>query len=161
MSPTLQLFITEFALGISAWTVIAVVWVYPWLKTKSKVDALAIMLAPQMMRFIGISLLIPGLVGPDMPKELAQQIAWGDATTSALAMIGILFLRSGWKGAIGFAWFVNLLGFTDLLLSVGRGSAVDISTHLHGAWYVPTLAVPFTLTSHLVAFLILIKHKSI
>ena len=85
MSPTLQLFITEFALGISAWTVIAVVWVYPWLKTKSKVDALAIMLAPQMMRSIGISLLIPGLVGPDMPKELAQQIAWGDATTSAFA----------------------------------------------------------------------------
>jgi hypothetical protein len=159
MSTTLQLFVAEFALALSAWTLIAWNWVFPWLKTKTKKEAIMILLAPQMMRFVGISLVIPGVVGSGIPKDLVAQIALLDAATSLFAILGILILRSGWKGAMAIAWLINIFGFADLLISVIQSSLADISPHLHAGWYVPTLAVPATLTSHILSFIILTKNK--
>src|SRR5882724_11808184 len=100
MSTTLQLFITEFALALSSWSVIAWNWIFPWLKNKTKNEAIMILLAPQMMRFVGITLVIPGVIGPDIPRNLVAQIALLDAITSFVSMLGILVLKSGWKGAL-------------------------------------------------------------
>jgi len=157
MSTTLQLFITEFALALSSWSVIAWNWIFPWLKNKTKNEAIMILLAPQMMRFVGITLVIPGVIGPDIPKNLVAQIALLDAITSFVSMLGILVLKSGWKGALAFAWLINIFGFADLLLSVIQSSMADISSHLHAGWYVPTIAVPITFTSHILSFIILLN----
>ena len=152
---TIQLFIAEFALALSAWVLIAWNWVFPWLKNKTKTEAVMILLIPQMMRFVGINFVVPGVVGTDMPKDLASQIALWDATTSFLAIIGILLLKSGWKGAITIVWLINIFGFIDLLNSIIQSSIADVSAKLHAAWYVPTIAVPITLTSHILSFIIL------
>jgi hypothetical protein len=111
------------------------------------------------MRFVGITLVIPGVTDPGIPQQLVAQIALLDAVTAFLAIVGILVFKAGWKAAIAFAWFTNIFGFADLLLSVIQSSVADISPLLHAGWYVPTLAVPFTFTAHVLSFIMLTRKK--
>jgi hypothetical protein len=61
------------AFGIVAW-----LHVWPRLRVLPRHEALAILVAPHMFRFVGLSFLIPGVVSPALPREFALPAAYGD-----------------------------------------------------------------------------------
>ena len=154
---TFDLFLVQFILGITCWTIIAYWVVHPWLRGKSKMESLKYLVIPQMFRHIGIGLAVPGLVALDMPHDLAIQIAAGDTITAIAFMIAFVSLNSKWKVSMPIVWLANMIGFTDVMLSVIRASINDISNQLHGAWYIPTLSVPLMIIGHVLIFVILLK----
>lgn len=60
-------------------------YVRPRLRTLERNRALAALVAPHMLRFIGLSLLVLGVVSPWLPAAFAVPAAYGDFVACVLA----------------------------------------------------------------------------
>lgn len=152
------LFAAQFLWFLCAWTVIAIVLVIPRLRRMAPTEALAITIAPQLFRVLGVGLLVPALA-PGMPWSFALPTALGDAATAILAIFAMFALHNRWPSARTAAWTCNLVGAADLLLALPHAAAVRASAHLAAQWYVPVLVVPLMIVSHTLSVRELLRRR--
>jgi hypothetical protein len=83
--------------------VIVVAWcVWPHLTKLSRNSALIPLLFVHVPRYVGMTLLVPGMVDPKLPREVLLTTAYGDLIAAALALSAIVALRSNWR--VGVFW---------------------------------------------------------
>jgi len=141
------LFGTSVAFGFIAWAVVANLYIWPQLRTRSRIDALRPLLVLHAFRFIGLSFLVPGVVSPDLPIAFARDAAYGDIVSAILALAALATLRSG--VGIALAWAFNLWGSFDLLNAFYQANAAGLSPgQLGAAYFIPTAIVPLLLITH-------------
>ena len=128
--------------------------------SKPRTTALSILIFPQTFRFIGVTLLVPGVVEPGLPEAFARHTAIGDTITTALAWLSLIALRAGWRLAIPTVWLFNLVGLGDLLLNLGRGVRLQVAGQLGAAWFGPAFVVPGMLVIHVLVFSYLMRSKA-
>jgi hypothetical protein len=157
MNP-LPLFAFQFLWFLAAWSAIASLFVYPKLRELPEEDALAFCVVPQLFRVLGVGLLVPAL-SPGLPHEFAIPTAIGDSLTAALAMVAVIALRKRWPSARKAAWACNVVGAADLAIALPHAAAIGAANHLATQWYVPTLAVPLMIVSHVMAFRFLLETR--
>ncbi len=149
MMSTQEIFGLQF---ISSLLVVALLakWVLaPWLARQSPREALFWLTLPHAFRYIGMVFLVPGIVVQPLPDNFAIPAAYGDLLTAVLALLALVMLRSGWKGAMAALWVFNVVGTVDLLNALRH---VDVAPNLGAAWYIPTLFVPLLLVTHFMIF---------
>ena len=130
-------------------------WVLaPWLANQSQREALFWLAVPHAFRHIGMDYLVPGFVAQQLPDSFAIPAAYGDLLTGVLALLALILLRSGWKGAIGAVWLFNVIGTVDLLNALRH---VEVAPNFGAAWYIPTFLVPLLLVTHFMIFVPLLK----
>ena len=133
--------------------------VWPWLQKNETNRGLTALVAPHMfLRFIGLSLLVPGVVSPFLPAGFAIPAAYGDVTAGVLAIIATIALvnRLWWAGKS--VWLFNILGAADLLLAFYRGRQVGLQPGMLGAaFFIVTAVVPPLLITHALIFRLLIR----
>lgn len=152
----MQILTSVFVFGI-----IAVWYVRPYLTTLSRNSALTLLLFVHVPRYVGMTLLVAGMVDPKLPKEFLSSAAYGDLLEAALALASILALRRNWRFAIPLVWITNTWGFADLLNGVRGVIQLNVPSYdLSTFWYVYTFYAPLVIASHLMIFWILIKFKS-
>jgi hypothetical protein len=152
----LQLITSVFVFGI-----VAVWYVWPALTKLSRHSALTLLLFVHVFRYVGMTLLVPGMVDPNLPREFLSSAAYGDLLEAALAFASIVALRSNWRFAIPLVWVANTWGFADLLNGVRGVLQLNVpSFNLATLWYIYTFYAPMVLVSHLMIFWILIKSAS-
>ena len=106
----LQLLTSVFVFGIIvAW------YVWPYLTKLSRDSALIPLLWVHVPRYVGMILLVTGMVDPKLPREVLSSGAYGDLLEAALALASIFALRSNWRIAVPLVWVANTWGFLDLL----------------------------------------------
>lgn len=151
----LQLFTSVVVFSIvTAW------YVWPYLTGLSRNSALIPLLFVQVPRYVGMTLLVPGMVDPKLPTEFLSAAAYGDLLEAALAFASIVALRRDWRVAIPLVWVANTWGFLDLLNGVRGVLQLNVpSFNLATFWYVYTFYAPLVVVSHLTIFWILIKHR--
>jgi hypothetical protein len=154
-----QLLALQFTLSLLAYAALGFWFIRPWLKTKPRASALSIVLFPQTFRFIGITLLVPGVVEPGLPEAFARPTAIGDTVTTVLAWLSLITLRAGWRFAIPAVWLFNLVGLGDLLLNLSRGVRLQVASQLGAAWFGPAFIVPGMLVSHVLVFVLLVQDR--
>ena len=144
-----------------AFGIVARLYLWPWLQTMPREDALRALAAPHMFRFIGLSFLVPGVVSPSLQPAFANPAAYGDLIAAVLAMVAVwsLSIRAAW--AIAITWVFNVWGTADLLHAVYQG---QIGVHigpgaLGAAFYIPTLIVPPLLVTHALMFWLLLRPR--
>lgn len=152
-----QLLALQFTLSLFAYAALGFWFVLPWLLTKPRAEALAILVFPQTFRFIGVTLLVPGVVGTGLPEAFARPTAIGDLITTALAWLSLIALRRRWRLAIPAVWIFNLDGATDLLLNLGRGIRLQVASQLGAAWFGPAFVVPAMVVIHVLIFVFLVR----
>ena len=142
--------------------VLVVVWyVWPYLTTLSRNSALIPLLFVHVPRYVGMTLLVTGMIDPKLPREFLSNTAYGDLLEAALALASIFALRANWRFAVPLVWVANTWGFADLLNAVRSVLQVNLpSFYLGTAWYIYTFYAPLVIVSHLMIFWILIKSKS-
>jgi hypothetical protein len=151
----MQLITSVFVFGI-----VAVWYVWPSLTKLSRNSALTLLLFVHVPRYVGMTLLVTGMVDPKLPTEFLSSAAYGDLLEAALAFASIFALRSNWRVAIPLVWVANTWGFVDLLNGVRGVLLLNVpSFNLATLWYVYTFYAPLVLVSHLLIFLVLIKSK--
>jgi hypothetical protein len=152
----IQLLTSCFVFGI-----IALWYVWPALTKMSRNSALAILLFVHVPRYVGMTLLVTGMVDPELPREFLSSAAYGDLLEAALAFASIFALRSNWRVAVPMVWVANTWGFADLLNGVRGVLQLNVpSFNLATFWYVYTFYAPLVIVSHVMIFGILLKSKS-
>ena len=152
----MQIFTSVFVFGI-----VAVWYVRPYLTTLSRNSALIPLLFVHTFRYVGMTLLVAGMIDPKIPGEFLANTAYGDLLEAALALASIFTLRSNWRFAIPLVWVANTWGFVDLLNAVRSVLQVNLpSFNLGSIWYIYTFYGPMVAVSHLMIFWILIKSRS-
>ncbi len=152
----LQLVWSVFVFGlVTAW------YVWPYLTNLSRNSALIALLFVHVPRYVGMTLLVTGMVDPKLPGEFLSAAAYGDLLEAALALASIFALRSNWRFAIALVWVTNTWGFVDLLNGVRGVLQLNVpSFNLATFWYVYTFYAPLVIVSHLMIFGILLKSRS-
>lgn len=139
--------------------VAAKIYVWPWLRLRERNQALAVLVAPHLfLRFIGLSLLVVGVVSPILPASFAVPAAWGDFIAGILAIIATIALsrRAAW--AIPAVWVFNVWGAADFLFAFYQGPHVGIHPEALGAaFFLPTAIVPVLLVTHFLIFGLLLR----
>jgi hypothetical protein len=143
--------VIQFALSLAAWTAIVFGLIRPRLGALDHRRALRWLIAPQMLRHVGMSLLADGVTSPGLSASFASSVATGDVITALLALA--TFVALGRPGRAGYvlAGATTIVGAADLLHNVARGMQVHAPDHLGSAWPVVAFLVPLMLVLHVAA----------
>jgi hypothetical protein len=144
--------------------VLAKLYVWPWLRAKDRRDALVPLVAPHViLRFIGLSFLIPGVVSPALPASFAMPAAYGDFAAGVLAIIATVALARGASWAVAAVWSFNIWGAADLLFAFYEAAHAGVGIHpgmFGAAYYLPAAIVPPLLVSHILIFGLLVRQPA-
>jgi len=152
----MQILTSVFVFGI-----VAMWYVWPSLAKLSRNSALILLLFVHVPRYVGMTLLVTGMVDPRLPTAFLSSAAYGDLLEAALAFVSIFVLRSSWRFAVALVWVANTWGFVDLLNGIRGVLQLNVpSFNLATFWYVYTFYAPLVIVSHLMIFWILIHSKS-
>ena len=157
----LALFGISALMSLVSSIVLAKYYIWPRIRIGDRDETLVPLVAPHMFfRFIGLSLLVPGVVSPSLPAAFAQPAAYGDFGTGILAIIATVALLKRASWAIPAVWIFNVWGATDFLVAFCQGPRLlrDVGM-LGAAFFVPTAVVPPLLVTHALIFILLLRPK--
>lgn len=152
----IEIFGVQILMSLAVWAMLFYWLAVPWLKTKSKNDALFFMTIPHAFRHIGLMFLVPGVVAKPLPGTLANEAAYGDLVTGIIAIFALVALRNNWSIARATVWLFNIVGTVDLLNAL---SQVKGATDMGATWYIPTMLVPLLLVTHAMIFVRLLRKE--
>ncbi|MDR3526412.1 MAG: hypothetical protein P4L57_03965 [Rhizomicrobium sp.] len=154
------IFWMQIVTSVFVFGTVAVWYVWPSLRKLSRNSALTLLLFVHVPRYVGMTLLVRGMVDPKLPAAFLSSAAYGDLFEAALAFACIFVLRSNWRGAIALVWVANSWGFLDLLNGIRGVLQLNVpSFNLGTLWYVYTFYAPLVIVSHLMIFWILVRSK--
>ena len=151
-------FFVSIAFSLIAWGIVAVRYIWPELRRRPKAEALRPLLILHSFRFIGLAVLVPGVVSPNLPLTFAHYMAYGDMFAMILALLTLLLLPHA--AGIAAAWIFNLVGLADLLNAFYQANHAGlVAGQLGAAFFLPTLVVPLLLITHGIIFRILLQQQ--
>ena len=160
MSPQI-IFPIHLALGYDVWLLCFGAYIWPWLKSMNSVEAQRAIATLHSFRFFGLVLLVPGVVGANLPASFAWYTAYGDFATGLLAILALLTIRVRplfWLLIVSF----NLVGTADLILAYYHAIQAGVAAQagqLGAAYAVPILYVPLLMITHITAFYLLMRSQ--
>jgi hypothetical protein len=153
-------FFVSIGFSFIAWGMVAARYIWPALRQRSSAEALRPLLLLHTFRFVGLALLVPGIVAPDLPHAFAYSAAFGDLIAATLALLALMTLRAGAVGVV-ITWIFNVWGAADVLNGFFQANSSGLVPGQLGATYfIPTLVVPLLLTTHVLAFRILLQQRN-
>ena len=156
-----QIFGLQMTLSLIVFALLGKWYIAPMVASWQVYDALILLIFPQALRHLGLTVLASAAVDPNFPQEWSVPAAVGDMVAEILAIACLLALHARSPIAIGLVWLFNIEGFLDFLFVIGQGMRLDITRfQFNGFWYVPTFWVPVLLVSHILIFNLLLKKRS-
>ena len=151
-------FFVSIAFSLVAWGMVTSRYIWPKLRLLPRDEALRPLLMLHSFRFIGLSMLVPGVVSPDLPLSFAHPAAYGDLTAAILALLSLFLLPSA--AGVAATWIFSLEGAADLFNAFYQANHAGLlAGQLGAAFFLPTLIVPFLLITHGLIFRILVQHQ--
>jgi nicotinamide riboside transporter PnuC len=146
-------------LGYVAWLLCFGVYVMPRLQSMDLVAAQRAIATLHSFRFFGLVIILPGVVGPNLPARFATFAAYWDLATGVLAILALLTVRIRplfWLLVVAF----NLVGVVNLILDYYHAIQIDLPAlagQLGAMYAIPILYVPVLMITHVVAFYLLLR----
>jgi hypothetical protein len=156
-----MIFVMQVALNLLIYTFIARQYVMPRLAMLPLSDALIPLLLFHMFRTMGVTFVVPGVVGSVLPPAFATPGAYGDLLAVVLALAAALAVRQRARWALLLVWLFSIVGTADLLYALLQGARFNIAAnyHLGPVWFIPTFFVPAFLVTHALVILLLINRS--
>lgn len=151
-------FFASIAFSLIAWGIVTARYIWPQLRQRPRAEALRPLLILHSFRFLGLSVLVPGVVSPSLSPVFAHWEAYGDIIAAILALLALFLLPSA--AGIAAAWIFSIWGSVDLLnVFYQAGHAGLLAGQLGATFFLPTLFVPLLLITHGVGFRILLQRQ--
>src|ERR1700676_108468 len=153
MPPEL-IFLSPLVLGYVACLLCFCVYALPKLRSMSRFEAQRVIATVHSFRFFGLVLILPGVVGPNLPAGFATFAAYGDFTTGVLALLALLTVRVRplfWLFIVAF----HLVETAALLVAYYHAIRLGLPAlagQLGATYVIPILYVPMLMITHFVAF---------
>jgi hypothetical protein len=150
MNPTL-IFVLQVVVCLLTYGLIAWWYLVPHLDRLDLTWALTPLLLFHTLRTIGLTFLVPGVVGGTLPESFAVPGAYGDLLAVGLAFLSLVALHADWPSARIVVWSFSLIGLLDFANAFAQGLRVDIAAQytLGPVWFIPTFAVPAFTIAHI------------
>jgi hypothetical protein len=149
------------AFGFLAWGIFAAQYIWPAISKRERADALNPLLVLHGFRYIGLAVLIPGVVSPQLASTVfARGLAYGDLAAAIFALIALATLRPRLAGPL--VWSFNIFGTVDLLNAFYQGnrlSLADTPGLLGAGYFIPIFGVPLLLVTHILMFRLLMRKE--
>ena len=149
------------AFGFLAWGVFTAQYIWPATRKRERAEALRPILVLHGFRYIGLAVLIPGVVSPELPATgFARGLAYGDLATATLALIALAALRTRLSGPM--VWIFNIFGTADLLNAFYQGNRLSLGDTpglLGAGYFIPIFGVPLLLATHVLVFRLLMRKE--
>jgi uncharacterized membrane protein len=158
MSPQM-IFAVQSVCGYLAWLLCFSVYVLPRLKSMDPLEAQRAIATLHSFRFFGLVVLLPGIVGPNLPISLTSVAGYWDLATGVLAIVTLMTVRIRplfWL----FVGVFNLVGVVDLILTYYYAVKVNLPAlagQMGVAYVIPILYVPVLMISHVAAIYLLVR----
>jgi hypothetical protein len=141
-------------------TLLAVWYWWPRLFQLAPVDALTPLLLLHVARTVGLTVLVPGVADPNLPRSFAVPAGYGDLAAAILALLTIVCLWNGLKVWPLIAWVFCVEGMGDLLNALIQGNRIDLPSFQLGAtWFIFTVLVPALWVTHVMIVIILLRAR--
>lgn len=151
-------FFVSIVFSFTAWGTVTARYIWPKLRLRPRSEALQPLLILHSFRYIGLALLVPGVVSPELPPAFAHAAAYGDIIAAILALLSLLLLPSA--AGVAASWIFNLWGAADLLNAFYQANHAGLlAGQLGAAFFLPTSIVPLLLITHGLGFRILLQHQ--
>jgi hypothetical protein len=151
------------AFGFLAWGVFAAQYIWPAVSNRERTEAIRPILVLHGFRYIGLAVLVPGVVSPGLPATaFARGLAYGDLAAATMALIALAALRTRWAGAL--VWIFNIFGTADLLNAFYQGnrlSLADTPGSLGAGYFIPIFGVPLLMVTHVLVFRLLMRKDGV
>jgi hypothetical protein len=160
--PSPVLFGISVAFGLAAWGAVAWHYIWPALRERPSPENLKPILLLHGFRFLGLALVVPGVVSPELPATFAQPVAYGDLISAILALLALATLET-YTGTV-LTWVFNTFGTADLFFAFyqgGRISLPDTQGLLGAGYFILTAYVPLLLITHGLVLRILLRAKAV
>ena len=160
--PSAVLFGISVAFGLAAWGAVAWHYIWPELRERPSPENLKPILLLHGFRFLGLALVVPGVVSPELPTTFAQPVAYGDLISAILALLALATLGSQ-TGTV-LTWVFNTFGTADLFFAFYQGGRISLPDNqglLGAGYFILTAYVPLLLITHGLAFRILLRAKAV
>jgi hypothetical protein len=160
MSPE-TLFRIHLVLGYVACLLCFNTYIFPRLKSMSRLEAQRAIATLHSFRFFGLVFILPGIVGPGLPAGFATFAAYGDFATGVLAILALLTIRTRplfWTFVVAF----NLVGTADILVDYYHAIQANLPAlagQLGATYVIPIIYVPMLMITHVVAFYWLVRRR--
>lgn len=142
-------------LGLMSFGLMARWYVLPWTENVDLHTSLRALVFPHTFRYVGLAFLIPGVTHQALDSRFALSAAYGDLLAAIMAF-GVLYaLGSRGTTILIGVWVFNLVGFLDLVYAVSQGVRWVPAPHFGATYFIPSLAVPFLVVTHVVIFSLL------
>jgi len=161
MSPE-PLFQIHLVLGYVAWLLCFGTYAMPKLKAMPRIDAQRAIATLHSFRFFGLVFILPGVVGPHLPRHFATFAAYGDLAAGVLALLALLTHKvrpAFWFFVVAF----NLVGLSDIILDYYHAVQVGLPAlagELGASYPIPIIYVPVLVISHVVALYFLVQPRT-
>ena len=158
---SVPIFWMQILVSLGIFSLVAAWYVWPQLTRLSRNSALTPLLFVQVFRYVGMTLLVEGMIDPGLTYDFLSRAAYGDLLAAALSLVSIFALRRDWRVAILLVWVANTWGFVDLLNGLRGVLQLNVpSFDLATFWYIYTFYAPFVIVSPLLIYGILSKSGS-
>jgi hypothetical protein len=159
---SLPLFGLSVLMSFVAFGIVTKIYIWPRFRMARREEALIALTVPHTFRFIGLSVLIPGVVSPSLPSAFSFPAAYGDLFAAILAVLATWSLSGRAWFATSMVWVFNVWGAVDLLVAFYQGLlGVNIDPGwLSAAYFIPTVVVPPLLVTHGLMFWLLLRKPS-
>lgn len=147
-------------IGLINFSLIARWWLLPKLSALPRKDALTPLLLFHAFRYVGMALLIPGIVAPTLAMEFAAPAGYGDLLAALLALLALAALRLHWPLATGLVWVFNIVGFVDLVVALVLRVRFVETGELSGVYLMPAVYIPALIVTHVVIFRLLTQAQT-
>ena len=160
MSPQI-IFAVQAVLGYVACLLCFNAYILPRLKSMEPVAAQRAIAAVHGFRFFGLAVLLPGVVGPNLPTNLATVAGYWDLATGVLAILALLTVRVRplfWLFVVTF----NVVGVVDLILTYYHAVRVNLPAlagQMGAAYVIPILYVPVLMITHIAAVYLMLRRQ--
>jgi len=157
--PAQYIFLIDMAVGYLACALLIATYVWPRLRTMEPVEAHRAIATFNGFRFLGLAFLLPGFVGPNLPRAFGTLVAYGDLATAVLAILALLSVRVRsllWP----VVWIFNLVGLADLIIDTAGAVSVNLPSvagQLGAGYAILMVYVPALFWMHLLAFRLLLR----
>ncbi len=150
----------QIATNLAVYALVARWYIAPRLAALPLRDALIPLLLFHTLRTMGITFVVPQVVGETLPAGFAVSGAVGDLLAVALALAAIGALRAQWRFALAVVWLFNIAGTLDFISAFAQGIRFNIAQqyHLGPVWFIPTFFVPAFFVGHMLIFALLITN---
>ena len=133
----------QSSMSLLSYALIARWHVGPALAHRSREEALVPLLWVHVFRYLPLSLYAVGQVDPNMPRDVAAAIGFGDFVSAIFALIALIAVKLRAPGRIALVWLFSIVSIADLVYATWKAVGARLfAISLGWNWYILNFYVP-------------------